>query len=165
MSWNLVLPFTADDDVGSVCIAPSALSACRARLSSITVRTLFNLDPDFRGWCPEDEGCGCLRLMLDPGGDTDLGGVGEPGGGVEEGDGTSAHSDVESAGKCSPLLGSHGVLPKVDLLGVVDSGGVVFIGVGDGECAVALIERGCRMLNIWSSACGGPYESNGSGMD
>jgi len=113
----------------------------------MTERTLFNFDPDFRGWCPEDGGCGCLRLVLDPGGETDRGGV-APGGGVEDGDGTSAHSDVESARKCSPLLGNHEVLPKVDLLGVVDSGGVVVIGVGEGECALALIERGFRMLKI-----------------
>lgn len=153
-----MLPFTVDDNEGvaSVCETSSGLSACRVRLSSMTERTLFNFDPDFRGWCPEDGGCDGLRLMLDPGGDTDRGGVGAPGGGVEEGDGTSAHSDVESVGKCSPLLGNHGVLPKVDLLGVVDSGGVAAIGVGEGECALALIERGCRMLKIWSSACGGP---------
>jgi hypothetical protein len=63
------------------------------------------------------------------------------------------------------LLGNHEVLPKVVLFGVVESGGVVVVGVGEDECAVALMERGCKMLKIWSSACGGPYESNGSGTD
>jgi hypothetical protein len=34
--------------------------------------------------------------------------------------------------------------------------GVPVIGLGDDESALVMIDRGARMLNIWSSACGGP---------
>ena len=43
--------------------------------------------------------------------------------------------------------------------------GVPAIGLGDDKGALVMIDRGARMLNIWSSACGGPYESKGSGTD
>lgn len=44
------------------------------------------------------------------------------------------------------------------------SSGVVITGVDDDDdLGFVRMESGGRMLNIWSSAWGGPYESNGSG--
>lgn len=44
-------------------------------------------------------------------------------------------------------------------------GGVFASGLGEGDGALAMTASGGRMVNIWSSAWGGPYESNGSGTD
>lgn len=113
----------------------------------MTDRTLLNFELDFRGWCPVEGGWDCLRLTVDDGGDEERGGVNDPSGGVEDGEGTSAHCDVDSVGKYSPLLGNQELLPIVLSLGVV-SGGVFAMGLGDGDGAFALIESGCRILKI-----------------
>jgi len=127
------------------------------RVSSMTARTLRSFDSDFRGWWvgAEEGGIECLRLTI--GGDTDRGGV-------EDGEGTSAHSDVDSAKNPLPLVDAHGLFPD----GSEPAGsrsGVVVMGLGEGEGALVMIESGGKMLKIWSSACGGPYESKGSGTD
>lgn len=138
----------------------STSSICGAILSSTTGRTLFNFDPDFL-----EGGCDSLRLIVEAGGDVGRGGVEEVGG-VVLGNGTSAHCETASVvWKYSPLLGDQAFLVITLSSGFVVSGGEAFMGLGEGEAALALIESGCKMLKIWSSACGGPYESNGSGMD
>jgi hypothetical protein len=121
-------------------------------------RTVLSFDSDFREWWLAEGGMESLRC---DGGDTERGGV-------EDGDGTSAHSvDSDEKIPAPLLLGAHGVL-------LLDGGGRISIGshsgvdvkgLGEGEGALVMIERGGKMLKIWSSACGGPYESKGSGTD
>jgi len=115
---------------------------CCGRPSSITARTLRSFDSDFRGWgVGAEDGVECLRLTI--GGETDRGGV-------DEGDGTSAHSDVDSEKNPPPLVGIQDLLP--DGREVVDSrSGVTVNGLGEGEGAF-MIESGGNILKIWSSA-------------
>ena len=40
---------------------------------------------------------------------------------------------------------------------------VIGLAVDEVEGALAMTERGCKIVKIWSSAGAGPYESNGSG--
>jgi len=123
----------------------------------MTDRTLRSFDSDFRKWWPA-EGVECLRW---DGGDTDRGGV-------EDGDGTSAHSvDSDEKIPLPLLLGIHGafLLDCVGRTSIISCSGVDVKELGEGEGAFVMIERGGKMLKIWSSACGGPYESKGSGTD
>lgn len=82
-------------------------------------------------------------------------------GGVEEVDDTSLHSEDELAKKV--LAGAHEWLMMSG--GELLAGGVLASGLGEGDGALAMTASGGRMLNIWSSAWGGPYVSNGSGTD
>lgn len=89
---------------------------------------------------------------------------------VETGEeGTSAHSD-DSAGKRTVFgLCDHEGLLELEVEAgrpcMFSNSGVRVKGVVDAEGAVGMMERGGRILKIWSSDCGGPYESNGSGTD
>lgn len=49
--------------------------------------------------------------------------------------------------------------------GELPAGGEFASGLGEGDGALAITASGGRMVNIWSSDWGGPYESNGSGTD
>jgi len=89
-------------------------------------------------------------------GDTDRGGV-------DEGDEASFHSEPEPEPEKKLLVGAHAWLSTSG--GELLEGGVFASGLGEGEGALAMTASGGRMVNIWSSACGGPYESNGSGTD
>ena len=48
---------------------------------------------------------------------------------------------------------------------LVSTTGVLISGLGDGDGAGFRIARGGSMLKISSSGLGGPYESNGSGIE
>lgn len=107
----------------------------------MTERTLLSFDSAFRELWPEEEGVECLRLM--DGGDVDRGG------GDSGGDDMSAHSEVGS-GKTVPLLGTHEFL-LVEIASAISrssGSGVAAKGLGDGDGAFVMIERGGKMLNI-----------------
>jgi len=87
-------------------------------------------------------------------------------GGVDEGD---AHSVDSGVYRVPFAPGSQ----DVTLL-VVEEGGesigshsgfVLAMGLEDELGALDMMDKGARILNILSSAWGGPYESNGSGTD
>ena len=75
----------------------------------------------------------------------------EPDGGELEG--TSAHAAAVS-GKKPPECDQE-FLPD-ERPSLLSSSGVVVSGLGEEEGAFAMTERGGRMVNIWSSAGGGP---------
>jgi hypothetical protein len=85
-------------------------------------------------------------LIVEVGGDAERGGVEEIGG-VEVEDCTSAHCKAASVvGRYSPSPGDQAFLRIALSSGFGVSGGVAFIGLGEGEGA--LIESGCKMLKI-----------------
>jgi len=136
-------PFKVDGKcVGSVELT-SFWSTREAKFSSTTERMLFNFDPDFL-----EGGNDCLCLTVEGGGDVDRGGE-EEAGGFETGNDTSVHCGAASVvGKYSALLGDQAFLPIVLSSSFAVSGGEAFIGLGEGEGALALIESGCKMLKI-----------------
>ena len=73
----------------------------------------------------------------------------------------SAHA-VLLSGKYAPAAVVQELLPEV-VLSLSSSGVDEVIGLGLDDGALAMTERGGRMVNILSFAGGGPYESNGSG--
>lgn len=84
------------------------------------------------------------------------------------GDGISAHSAVwvvMLSLEVSPIQELVLLVEKVGRLSNASSSGVRVCGLGDAEGTFVMIDSGGRMLNIWSSDCGGPYESKGSGTD
>ena len=83
-------------------------------------------------------------------------------GGGEEPEGTSAHA-VAASGKKPPELVQE-LLPD-ERPSVLSSSAVEEVrGLGAEEGTWAMMDRGGRMVKIWSSAGGGPYESKGSGI-
>ena len=76
-------------------------------------------------------------------------------------DGTSAQAAAVS-GKKPPVLDHEFLLDGSPSL--LSSSGVEAVkGLGEGE-GLAITDRGGRIVNIWSSEGGGPYESKGSGI-
>jgi hypothetical protein len=111
-------------------------------------RTLRSLDSGFRGAGPEDEDGGIEGLRRNEGGETDRGGV-------EEGEWTSAHCELDS-GKPPPLVGGHKTPAAAEVNpGSGSRSGVERKGLGDGD-GMFMMDKGGRMLKIWSSAGGGP---------
>lgn len=130
--------------------------------SSITGNTERSLDSGFRS----TTGTECLRLTPFGGEKPLTGGEGDLGG-VADGDGVVVQSVDAGMYAASPLVpGSQAVI----LLGV-DEGreskgsrsGVPVKGLAVEEVVLVIMDRGVRILNIWSSDWGGPYESKGSG--
>lgn len=78
---------------------------------------------------------------------------------------TSAHAALDSE-KYDPVVGTQEFFPEAIPSLLPSSSGVEDVsGLAVEEGALAMTERGGRMEKIWSSAGGGPYESNGSGTD
>lgn len=106
-------------------------------------------------------GIECLRITA-LGGEVDRGGV-------DEGDDAPAHSVDSGVYKAPFVPGSQDVILLVAEEGGDSmrsrSGVVPAIGLADELGAPDMIDRGAKILNILSSAWGGPYESNGSGTD
>lgn len=92
--------------------------------------------------------------------------MGETGKLVEVGDvATSAHAALDSE-KYVPVAGAQELFPEAIPSLLPSSSGVEDVsGLGVDDGALAMTERGGRIEKIWSSAGGGPYESNGSGTD
>jgi hypothetical protein len=64
------------------------------------------------------------------------------------------------------LVGTQALPPEAEAKEVeVPDSDVFDIGVGKREGALAITDKGGKMLKIESSAFGGPYESKGSGTD
>lgn len=159
-----------------VSAAPFCGRTSDAPPSSRTERTLRSFDSDLREWCGNAEtGCECRLLSPDVGdaglkfvvGEMERVGevVPEPGAELVVGgepEGTSAHAAAVS-GKKPPEL-DHEFLPD-DRPSLLSSSAVEEVrGLGAEEGTLAMTERGGRILKIWSSAGGGPYESKGSGI-
>lgn len=112
----------------------------------MTESTLRSLDSDLR----RVEGGGDAERRRDI-----IGGEIERGGVMIGEDKVPAHS-VESDEKDPPLfLGSHGATLSDDEASALSNSMVAVMGLGDDDCA-DIIDKGAKMLKIWSSACGGP---------
>lgn len=141
-----LLPFIADPALASE-YAGSPVPSWLPDISSTPGSELRNFDADFRAWCPAD-------LRFEAGGETDRGGVEEDVGVTLGDEGTSAHSEAGSLFENTLVVdGSQEFLLIKSCSGFAVSGGDAVMGLGEGEGALALMDRGCNMLKIWSSDC------------
>lgn len=164
-----IVPVLAVESADTLRACPSSASPfARDRLSSMTESTLLSFDSDLRGWWEEEDaaatGCECRRLRPDvvaafptAGGEIDLAGEVSPDPGAEPGGvefvGRSAHAAV--SGKKPPVAADHEFFAE-GIPSLLSRSGVDVSGLGVEEGALAITESGGRILNIWSSAGGGP---------
>lgn len=89
-------------------------------------------------------------------------------GGEESGEVAPAHAVVSAVNGTPLVAGSQDeifVLAEEGSERAPSGSGVPAMGLDAVVDMPVMMERGARMLKIWSSACGGPYESKGSGTD
>ena len=160
-----VVPVCAPLGLGATMIAGASVSA---RASSIAESTERSLDASAAFRCAP--GTECLRGVVLPfGGDTlpAAGGDVERGG-EESGEVAPAHAVVSAVNGTPVVAGSQDeifVLAEEGSERAPSASGVPAMGLDAVVDMPVMMESGARMLKIWSSACGGPYESKGSGTD
>jgi hypothetical protein len=139
---------------------PFSPLSCK-RLSSMTASTLRSFDSDLRWEWDGREGvygteCRLLTAGGDAEGETEVDVAGDIEGDVGDVE-TFARAALVSGKKLPALV--HEFFPSL----LLSISGVEVMGLGLADDVLAITDKGGKIVNILSSAGGGPYESNGSG--